>query len=82
MVQGWPVLLLSEQSLHSQNIKAKTQASLFVQMPKNGAESVSGWHDMCLSHTRSGRDLRHEGRWLTLAVVLWPCACSRRPSAV
>lgn len=38
--QGWPVLLLSEQSLHTQNIKANPRVSLFVQMPRQGKEST------------------------------------------
>lgn len=41
VLQGWPVLLLSEQSLHTQNIRSNTKVSMMVQMPKNGAESVS-----------------------------------------
>lgn len=41
-VQGWPVLLLSEQSLHTQNIRTNNgKVSMMVQMPKNGQESVS-----------------------------------------
>ena len=39
--KGWPVLLLSEQSLHTQNIKANPRVSLFVQMPRTGKESTS-----------------------------------------
>lgn len=39
--KGWPVLLLSEQSLHTQNIKANPRVSLFVQMPKTGKETTS-----------------------------------------
>ncbi|TFJ87172.1 hypothetical protein NSK_001504 [Nannochloropsis salina CCMP1776] len=34
--KGWPVLLLSEQSLHTQNIRVNPQVSLFVQMPRSG----------------------------------------------
>lgn len=37
--QGWPVLLLSEQSLHTQNIKNNPRVSLFVQLPKQGKET-------------------------------------------
>lgn len=33
--KGWPVLLLSEQSLHTQNIKANPQVSLFCQLPRS-----------------------------------------------
>lgn len=39
--KGWPVLLLSEQSLHTQNIKANPRVSLFVQMPRTGKETTS-----------------------------------------
>jgi hypothetical protein len=38
------VLLLSEQSLHTQNIKANPRVSLFVQMPKQGKESTVRTH--------------------------------------
>ncbi len=32
---GWPVLLLSEQSLHTMNIKENPQVSLFAQLPRS-----------------------------------------------
>jgi putative heme iron utilization protein len=33
--KGWPVLLLSEQSLHTQNIKKNPSVSLFCQLPRS-----------------------------------------------
>ncbi len=32
--KGWPVMLLSEQSLHTQNIKSNPAVSLFAQLPR------------------------------------------------
>ena len=32
---GWPVMLLSEQSLHTMNIKKSPQVSLFCQLPRS-----------------------------------------------
>lgn len=39
--QGWPILLLSEQSLHTQNIQHNPSVSLFVQLPRSHQEQTS-----------------------------------------
>ena len=38
---GWPVLLLSEQSLHTVNIKQNPQVSLFCQLPRSQSQQTT-----------------------------------------
>ena len=38
---GWPVLLLSDQSLHTQNIRQNPSVSLFCQLPRSQQQQTS-----------------------------------------
>lgn len=51
--KGWPVLLLGEQSLHTQNIKQHDAVSLFCQLPRSVSPCLSS--DLCPMSHATGR---------------------------